>query len=279
MMAGVEPRALPVATGLEPMAPMATPRSISAQKKLLTLDGLRVSRGAREVIAGVDLRVEPGELVALLGANGAGKTSLMRAALGLIAHDGASSLAAMSATARARACAWLPQDRQIAWGMPVAEVVRLGRLPQGDGTAASGQAAVAAALARMGLADFAARPATALSGGEQARVLMARALAQQAPLILADEPTAGLDPAAQIAAMEVLAGHARAGGAALVSLHDLGLAARHATRIVVLHAGRVLADGAPGTVLTDAVLAEAFGIRAFHADGPDGIIFQPTGVI
>lgn len=255
------------------------PRSISAQGKLLSLQGLRVRRGSREVIAGVDLAVAPGELVALLGANGAGKTSLMRAALGLIAHDGLSSLAALGAAARARACAWLPQDRQIAWGMPVAEVVRLGRLPHGDGPAPSGQAAVDAALARMGLADFAARPATALSGGEQARVLMARALAQAAPLILADEPTAGLDPAAQIAAMAVLAGHARDGGAVLVSLHDLGLAARHATRIVVLHQGRVLADGPPRAVLTNAVMAEAFGIRAFHADSPEGVIFQPTGVI
>ncbi len=246
---------------------------------LLSLNGLHVRRGPRQVIAGVDLSVRAGELVALLGANGAGKTSLMRAALGLIAHEGHASLAALPAGARARACAWLPQDRQIAWEMPVAEVVRLGRLPHGDGAAPAGQAAVSAALSRMGLADFAARPATALSGGEQARVLMARALAQAAPLILADEPTAGLDPAAQIAAMEVLADHARAGGAALVSLHDLGLAARHASRVVVLHAGRVLADGPPSAVLTAPVLATAFGIRAFHSDGPDGPVFQPLSVI
>lgn len=266
-------------TGDAPGALPPPPRSIFAQKKLLSLEGLRVSRGERAVIAGVDLAVRSGEVVALLGANGAGKTSLMRATLGLIAHQGHASLAAMPVADRARACAWLPQDRQIAWGMPVAEVVRLGRLPHGDGAAPSGQAAVAAALARMGLADFASRPATALSGGEQARVLMARALAQQAPLILADEPTAGLDPAAQIAAMAVLADHAREGGGALVSLHDLGLAARHASRIVVLHEGAVLADGPPADVLTDAVLAQAFGIRAFHRDGPDGPIFQPLSVI
>src|SRR5690606_29888788 len=98
-------------------------------------------------------------------------------------------------------------------------------------------------LARMDLNALRQRPATRLSGGEQARVLIARALAQETPLLLADEPTAGLDPAAQIAVMEIFAELAAAGGAVVAALHDLGLAARHCTRLVLLHEGRIAADG------------------------------------
>jgi len=119
------------------------------------------------------------------------------------------------------------------------------------------------------------RIATQVSGGEQARVLIARALAQSAPLILADEPIAGLDPAAQIATMQVFARHARAGGAVVASLHDLGLAARHCSRVLVLDRGRLVADGAPLDVLTPDLLAGTFHIRAHVSTGPEGPIFQP----
>jgi energy-coupling factor transporter ATP-binding protein EcfA2 len=133
----------------------------------------------------------------------------------------------------------------------VETLVRLGRTPH---RAAGGHdadvRAVEAALARMELGGFRHRPATQLSGGEQARVLIARALAQQAPLMLADEPIAGLDPAHQLAAMEVFAGLAAEGRAVVAALHDLGLAARYCSRLVLMHGGRVVADGLPGTVLT-----------------------------
>jgi iron complex transport system ATP-binding protein len=241
---------------------------------LLALHGMTVLRGGRRVLGPVDLTLVPGECAALIGPNGAGKTTLMRAALGLLACTGRSSLAALPSAERARAAAFLPQGRAIAWPVTVERLVALGRMPHRAGVAAD-TAAVAAALAAMDLAALRDRPATALSGGEQARALIARVLAQEAPLILADEPTAGLDPAAQIRAMESFAAHARAGGAVLVSLHDLGLAARHCGRLILLDGGRVVAEGPPRAVLTAEHLAGVFGIRAHLSDGPDGPIFQP----
>jgi iron complex transport system ATP-binding protein len=245
----------------------------------LVLADLTVRRGDCPVVDHVSLAVGAGEVVGLIGPNGAGKTTLMRAALGLIAASGTSSLLALSPAVRARAVAWLPQGRDIAWPMPVAAVVGLGRLPHGDDATVTGRAAVAEALARMDLTGFADRPATALSGGEQARVLIARALAQQAPLLLADEPLAGLDPAHQIATLQVFRDLAAAGGSVMVSLHDLGLAARHCTRLVLLDRGRLIADGAPRDVLTPARLAAVFGITAHLSDGPGGVIFQPLEVV
>ncbi|MDP1669759.1 ABC transporter ATP-binding protein [Phaeovulum sp.] len=238
---------------------------------LLRLEDLTVRRGGVAVVTGVSAEVRAGEVIGLLGPNGAGKTSLLRAALGLLPHQGRASLALLAPGQRARAAAWLPQAREIAWGMPVEAVVRLGRLPHGAG----GTAAVERALARMGLQDLRGRAATALSGGEQARVLIARALAQEAPLLLADEPTAGLDPEAQIATMQVFVELAAAGGAVVASLHDLGLAARHCTRLWVLSKGRLVADGAPREVLTQELLAKVFHIRAHFADTPEGPVFQP----
>jgi iron complex transport system ATP-binding protein len=238
---------------------------------LLRLEDLTVRRGGVAVVTGVSAEVRAGEVIGLLGPNGAGKTSLLRAALGLLPHQGRASLAQLAPGQRARAAAWLPQAREIAWGMPVEAVVRLGRLPHGAG----GAAAVERALERMGLQELRGRAATALSGGEQARVLIARALAQEAPLLLADEPTAGLDPEAQIATMQVFVELAAAGGAVVASLHDLGLAARHCTRLWVLSKGRLVADGAPREVLTQELLAKVFHIRAHFADTPEGPVFQP----
>lgn len=245
---------------------------------LLSLQGLSVTRGGRAVLAGVDLTVGPGECVGLIGPNGAGKSTLLRAALGLIRAGGASNLAALAPRARARAAAFLPQERAIAWPMTVAALVALGRLPHGGGTAAD-HAAVAAALERLGLGPLRDRRVTELSGGEQARALLARVLAQDAPLILADEPIAALDPAAQIAAMTVLADRARAGGAVVAALHDLGLAARHCTRLVLMDRGRIVADGPPAAVLTEGHLARVFGIRAHLAQTAEGPVFQPLAVL
>ncbi len=236
---------------------------------LLALSSLTVRLGARAVVDGVDLTVSEGEFVGLLGPNGAGKTTLLRAALGLERFAGASDLAALPPAARARRAAFLPQRREIAWPMPVEAVVALAR-PRDPG-------AVDRVIARLELEPLRRRIATELSGGEQARVLIARALAQEAPLLIADEPTAGLDPAAQLGVMEVFAGLASAGGAVIASLHDPGLAVRHCSRLVVLDRGRVAADGPPAVVLTDELLARVFGIRAWRAETPEGPVFQPIG--
>ncbi len=245
---------------------------------LLALDRLTVHRGPCPVVDGVTLDIAAGELVGLIGPNGAGKTTLMRAALGLLPHRGESSLARLTPRARARAAAWMPQTREIAWPVAVERLVTLGRLPHlapGARPGAADRAAVARALERMDLAAFAGRPATALSGGEQARVLIARALAQEAPLLVADEPVSGLDPAHQIATMGVFRALAAGGKGALVSLHDLGLAARHCTRLVLLDRGRAVADGPPEAVLTEANLRDVFGVRGWFGTTDSGPVFQP----
>lgn len=246
---------------------------------LLILENLTVLRGQCPVVDRVSLTVQPGEFVGLIGPNGAGKTSLLRGALGVLPHRGLSSLAVLPPGARARAAAFLPQGREIAWPVTVEALVALGRGAHLTRGAAADRAAVDLALVRMGLQAFRNRAATALSGGEQARVLIARALAQETPLLLADEPVAGLDPEAQLRTMEVFADLAREGRAVVASIHDLGLAARACTRLVLMHRGRLVADGAPRAVLSEANLAEVFGVRGFHAETPDGPVFQPLGVI
>ncbi len=246
---------------------------------LLSLSHLTVRRGCCPVVDDVTLTVSGGEFVGLIGPNGAGKTTLLRAAMGLLPHDGQSSLAALPARLRARAAAFLPQSREIAWPVSVEALVELGRVPHPGAGAEADRQAVHRALARMGLQGYRGRIATALSGGEQARVLIARTLAQETPLLLADEPVAGLDPESQIRAMQVFAALAAEGRAVVASIHDLGLAARHCTRLVMLARGRLVADGAPAVVLTPDNLAEVFGVRAYFAQTPDGPVFQPLGVI
>jgi iron complex transport system ATP-binding protein len=175
----------------------------------------------------------------------------------------------------------MPQSREIAWPVSVETLIALGRiphLPRGARLAPEDRAAVDLAIARMGLEAYRARPATELSGGEQARVLIARALAQETPLLMADEPIAGLDPASQIATMSVFRALAGEGRAVLVSLHDLGLAARHCTRLVLLSAGRVHADGPPEAVLTPENLDTVFGVTGFFGETAQGTVFQPMEV-
>ena len=248
---------------------------------LMTLRDLTVRRGECPVIDHVTLSVGGGECIGLIGPNGAGKTTLLRAALGLLPASGESTLATLPALERARAAAWMPQAREIAWPVTVERLIALGRiphLPRGARLREQDRAAVEAAIARMGLDSYRARTATQLSGGEQARVLIARALAQETPLLLADEPIAGLDPAHQIATMEVFAALAREGRSVIVSLHDLGLAARHCTRLLMMVRGQLTADGPPGAVLTPQNVDRVFGVSAFYEDTAQGPVFQPMQV-
>ena len=247
---------------------------------VLELQNLSVSLRGRDIFRDVTLSVQKGEMVGLIGPNGAGKTTLMRAALGLVAHGGHSSLAGMTPMARARAVAWMPQSREIAWPVSIEALVRLGRMPhQAARLSAADHAAVERALDHMGLAAMRSRTVTRLSGGEQARALIARALAQETDLLMADEPIAGLDPAHQIATMQMFQRLAADGRAVLVSLHDLGLAARHCARLVVLGQGGIQADGPPSKVLTPELVARVFGITAYQAQTPQGHIFQPLEVL
>ncbi|WP_299030924.1 ABC transporter ATP-binding protein [uncultured Sulfitobacter sp.] len=249
---------------------------------ILTLTGFGVKRGVCEILRGVNLSVTAGELVGVIGPNGAGKTSLMRGALGLIDSVGACSLLDMTPQARAQFATWMPQAREIAWPVDVHRLVMLGRTPHlgtGQRATADDHAAVERAIQRMDLDGFRTRDATRLSGGEQARALIARALAQETPLLMADEPTAGLDPAHQIATMRAFRSLADEGRCVLVSLHDLGLAARHCTRLVVIDKGGVAADGPPLDVLSAELLRDTFGITAFLQQTDNGVVFQPMDVV
>jgi iron complex transport system ATP-binding protein len=235
----------------------------------LEVSGLGVTLAGRRVLEDVALAVAPGEFVVVVGPNGAGKTTLLRAISGLIPSRGAiaiggTPLALLSLAERARRIAYLPQGHVFHWPLPVADVVGLGRLPRGAGADLStvDRDAVARAMAATGTTGYAARAVTTLSGGERARVAIARVLATEAPLLLADEPTASLDPHYQLAVGDILRRHVDAGGSVIAVLHDLGLAARIADRIVVIDRGRVVADGKPAAVLTPERLAETFGVTA-----------------
>lgn len=246
------------------------------------VQNLSVTLRSRPALNGISFDVARGEMVGLIGPNGAGKTTLMRAMLGLIPFQGSSSLAEIPASSRGKHAAWMPQAREIAWPVDVRTLVTLGRIPHmGTGTkiSAADEAAIARALGYMDLTRFADRTATRLSGGEQARVLIARALAQETPLLMADEPVAGLDPRHQISTMACFADLARGGASVIVSLHDLGLAARHCTRLLVLHDGALVADGAPQSVLTPELLRDVFGITAWTAMTEDGFVLQPLNAL
>ncbi len=244
----------------------------------LRVRDLTVSLGRRPVVSGVTLEIGAGECVGLVGPNGAGKSTLMRAVLGLVPAEGESSLAVLAPDARARAAAWLPQSREIAWELAVEAIVALGRAPHrrpGAPLTGADRAAIRAAMERMEVEGFARRPATRLSGGEQARVLLARALAQETPVLMADEPIAGLDPAHQLAAMETFASLAREGRTVVTALHDLSLAARWCTRLVMLDQGRVVADGPPMAVLTPERLRTVYGVTAHIGEAEGQPVVQP----
>lgn len=229
--------------------------------------------GGRKVLHGLDLMLRAGERVALCGPNGAGKSSAIRAAAGLlpvkggVVRLGADDIAGLSARQRAERVAYLPQERTIAWNMPALEIAALGA-PFLSGAEALTRARHA--LETVGAADLADRGVAEMSGGERARVLLARALVSEAPLLLADEPVAGLDPDAQLLVLDTLKTRSRAGGAVLVSLHDLTLAARWADRVVVMDQGCIVADAYPLDALNPDILQRVFGVTGGWIDAPAG---------
>jgi iron complex transport system ATP-binding protein len=236
----------------------------------LAASNLTVRLGTKAVVRDASLALNAGELVALVGPNGAGKTTLMRALAGLIPADGAITLdgkplQSLKARERARAIAYLPQGHVFHWPMSVASIVMLGRAPHADTFSAvtpDDRGAVARALKMTETEAFADRAVTTLSGGERARVALARALATQAHVLLADEPTAALDPRHQLTVMELLRQAAHGGGAVLAIMHDLTLAARFADRVAVMDRGAVVADAAPADAMSTERLASVFGIES-----------------
>lgn len=267
---------------------MTAPLSASASTAPpLAARGLLLDRGGRRVLHGVSVELRAGEWLAIVGPNGAGKSSLLAALAGLLPLAGGQvqlqgrPLADWSPRERASRLAWLAQQGQAEGEIPAAEVVRLGRLPrQGllGAPNADDEAAVQRALADTEAGPFAARPLAALSGGERQRVLLARALAVEAPVLLLDEPTTHLDAPHQRAVLRVLAGRAGCGVAAAAVLHDLTQALT-AHRVLVLADGRVQACAAPGDAALHRCLAEVFdgaiAIERLALDGRERWVAVP----
>ena len=234
----------------------------------LAIRQLQFFRGPRAILQGIDLTLTAGHITAILGPNGAGKSTLLGClgglldpASGSIEVDGA-RLEALPARERARRIAFLPQTAVVAWPIDVQTLVGLGRIPySGVASDQQNREAVTRAMEMTRVSQWADRVVNELSGGERARVLLARVLAGTSQWILADEPFTGLDPAHQLEAAELLRQFAANGGGVVLTVHDLSLAARIADRIVLINEGRVVADGAPEAALNAANLRAVYGVE------------------
>lgn len=237
----------------------------------ISIKGLSVSLGRREVVRRIDANLKPGELVGVIGPNGAGKSTLVRAILGLLplregtVHIDGEALTSLAPRDIARRIAYLPQGQTLHWPLTVERLVALGRLPHlgpMSNISAQDQAIVQEAMERADVTHLAGRVATELSGGERARAMLARALAVGAGALVADEPLASLDPGHQIDVMELLLGEARNGKLVVAVLHDLTMAARYCDRLLLVDKGELVAEGAPREVLTAERLRAVYGIRS-----------------
>lgn len=240
----------------------------------LKISGLQFRRGSRVVLDSIDLQLRSGGITAVLGPNGAGKSTLLSCIAGLLQPERGSveldgtSLLSVPAMQRARRIAFLPQTPEIAWAVDVQTLVSLGRIPyHGTSSDAEDRAAVARAMEKTEVTQWADRAVTTLSGGERARVLLARVLAGESEWILADEPFTGLDPSHQFEAADLLRSVADQGGGVVLTIHDLTLAARIADRVIILDDGRVVADGAPQAALTPQILHDVYNIDAHWIEG------------
>jgi len=242
----------------------------------LALERVTVELGGRPVVDGVSFSVERGEWVTLIGPNGAGKTTLLRSVAGLIGHRGeirldGDPIRRLRRRDVARRVAVVPQSPLLPGGMTVHEYVLLGRTPYVSYMGSESRhdvAATEAAVARLDLAELADRELGTLSGGERQRAVLARAIAQQAPLLLLDEPTSALDAGRQQEAMELIDTLRLDAGLTVVgAMHDLTLAGQYASRLILLSSGRVVAHGAAGEVLTEPLIAEHYGARVRVLEG------------
>ena len=245
------------------------------QDDYFVVDQLQVSLGGRLLVQPVSFGLPRGCMAAVVGPSGAGKTTLLRALAGLVPGEGrvligGQDVAGMPVRQRARQLAYVPQGEAVHWPLPVRDVIALGRYPHGGADlrrlSASDRDAVSRALNDVDLEPLQHRPVTELSGGERRRVAIARALAPAAPVLLADEPIASLDPYFQLSVMALLQRQARAGALVIVVTHDIGFAARFADQVLMLRDGRLAAKGPPSAGLGPPKLAEVFTIDAYRAD-------------
>jgi iron complex transport system ATP-binding protein len=257
-----------------------TPPAAAVASPVAELREVAFAYGTRSVLRGVDLRIDPGELLAIVGVNGSGKTTLLRLLAGTITPSSGAvavfgrRVSTFDRRDLARRVAVLPQSLELPSGFRVAEIVEMGRTPHARsrfGATADDEAAVERALLDAGALDLADRPVEELSGGERQRVLVAMALAQEPELLLLDEPTVHLDLGHQVALLDTVERQRRSRGMTVVAvLHDLALAASYATRVALLDGGRIVAEGLPGDVLRPPLLAATFGVSLDEAITPDG---------
>ena len=251
---------------------------------LIEAQGLSLRLGERPVLRDVGFALRPGDCAALLGANGAGKTTLLRALLGFVRPDAGEirlegrPLIALGRREIARRVAYVPQAHAPTFPYSVREMVAMARSPTsgwGSTLTAADEGAISAALERLGLTAFAERSYAALSGGERQAVLVARAMAQGAQVLLMDEPSASLDLGQQARLMRLLGGLAGDGHAILMSTHQPDLALRWFNRAILLHEGEVLADGAPREILTPEALTRLYGVEVRLTETPEGLFVSP----
>jgi len=248
----------------------------------LTVQDLDVRLGGTAVLRGVTAAFRAGEVTAVVGPNGAGKSTLLETLVGLRRPDGGQvtldgeGVLAMRPRLRARRLGFLAQSPEVAWSVTVRTFVGLGRTARLGpwGLGAEDCAIVERALDAAGLQMLAERVVTSLSGGERARVFVARALAGEPDWLIADEPLTGLDPGHSLDTVALFRDLAAAGAGVVVSLHDLSVAARAADRVIVLAAGRIVADGSPAQCLAPQTLRAAYGVEARVVPGEIGPLIE-----
>jgi iron complex transport system ATP-binding protein len=245
----------------------------------LQVSGLSYAAQGKALVNEASFALEPGTLTMLVGPNGAGKTTLLKLALGLLRPDAGEAridgqdIAELSPIIRARKIAYLPQQRPLAWPQPVRDIVALGRFAFGgvpSQLSGEDEEAVARAISTCDLGGLEERAVDSLSGGELARVHLARALASEAPMLIADEPVAALDPRFQHEILGHFSKTAREGRGVLTVIHDLSLAAQYADRIIWMNNGKIVADGRPADTITPANLRAIFGVEASVEIRPAG---------
>ncbi len=238
---------------------------------LLSCKNTSIVLSGTTVVDDFSMQLSAGELVGLIGPNGAGKSTLLRALAGVYPVQSGhirlldKELSTYSTAERARHLAWLAQSGPINWPLSVERLVALGRTPHQRAwqrTSVSELGIIDRVLAETDCQNLRHRDATSLSGGERARVLLARALASEPTVLLADEPVAALDLAHQLQTMELLRNFAHNSTACLVVLHDLSLAARYCDKLILMDKGRLVAAGSPRQVLTVEALREVYGVEA-----------------
>jgi iron complex transport system ATP-binding protein len=251
---------------------------------ILEAKQLSVSLGGRQIVKNMSFQLNPNEVVGVIGANGSGKSTLLKAVAGLLPMDSGSvnldgkPLLNYAPKEIARTMAYLPQGAECHWPLSVERVVALGRLPfrgMANLRPEHDKTLITRALEAVDALHLRTRVITELSGGERARVFLARALAGDPALMLIDEPAAGLDAYHHLQLMELLAARAHEGRGILVVMHELGMAARFCDRLLLIHDGELLASGAPGEVLTDELLAKAHRVRVFRAEYEGDSVLVP----